>query len=55
MIRAVLLLILAFVAVKIVKSLVNKVLSRTKLGTAGNGSETAAEGRGKTVDFLGRV
>ena len=51
-IRAVLLLILAFLAARIVKSLVNKALSRTKLGT---GSETAAEGRGKTVDFLGRL
>lgn len=54
-IRAVLLLILAFVSAKIVKSLVNKALSRSKLGTAANSSQTATEGRGKTVDFLGRL
>lgn len=54
-IKAVLLLLLAFLCAKIVKSLVNKALSRTKLGADSGGSDTASEGRGKTVDFLGRL
>lgn len=54
-IRAVLLLIVAFLCAKIVKSLVNKALSKTKLGAGDSGSDTASEGRGKTVDFLGRL
>ena len=54
-IRAVLLLLVAFLCAKIVKSLVNKVLSKTKLGVDDSSSDTASEGRGKTVDFLGRL
>lgn len=54
-IRAVLLLLVAFLCAKIVKSLVNKALSKTKLGAGDSGSDTASEGRGKTVDFLGRL
>lgn len=54
-IRAVLLLLVAFLCAKIVKSLVNKALSKTKWGAGGSGSDTASEGRGKTVDFLGRL
>lgn len=54
-IRAVLLLLVAFLCAKIVKSLVNKALSKTKLGAGDSSSDTASEGRGKTVDFLGRL
>ena len=54
-IRAVLLLLVAFLCAKIVKSLVNKALSKTKLGAGDSGSDTASEGIGKTVDFLGRL
>ena len=50
-----LLLLVAFLCAKIVKSLVNKALSKTKLGAGDSGSDTASEGRGKTVDFLGRL
>lgn len=54
-IRAVLLLLVAFLCAKIVKSLVNKALSKTKLGAGDSSSDTASEGREKTVDFLGRL
>ena len=50
-----LLLLVAFLCAKIVKSLVNKALSKTKLGAGDSSSDTASEGRGKTVDFLGRL
>ena len=50
-----LLLLVAFLCAKIVKSLVNKALSKTKLGAGDSGSDTASEGIGKTVDFLGRL
>lgn len=51
--RALLLLLLAFLCAKIVKSLVNKALSGAKFGSGS--SATASEGREKTVDFLGRL
>lgn len=51
--RAVLLLVAAFIAAAIVKSLLVKLLSKIKPG--GTGGEMAAEGRAKSVDFIGRL
>ena len=54
-IKSVLLLILAFIAAKIVKSLVIKLFTKTKLNNLLGKSDAAKEGREKTIEFIGKL
>lgn len=54
-IKSVLLLILAFIAAKIVKSLVIKLFTKTKLNALLGKSDAAKESREKTIDFIGKL
>lgn len=54
-IKAVLLLLLAFIAAAIVKSLVTKLFTRTKLNALLGRSDVTADGKEKTVDFIGKL
>ncbi len=54
-IKSVLLLILAFIAAKIVKSLVIKLFTKTKLNNLLGKSDAAKESREKTIEFIGKL
>ncbi len=54
-IRAVLILILAFIVAKIVKSLVVKLLTKAKLNFLFGKSDEAAQGKQKMVEFIGKL
>lgn len=54
-IKSILLLVLAFIAAKIVKSLVIKLFTRTKLNALLGKSDTAKESREKTIEFIGKL
>ena len=54
-IKSILLLILAFIAAKIVKSLVVKLFTKTKLNALLGKSDAAEEGRDKTIEFIGKL
>lgn len=53
--KAVLILILAFIVAWIVKKLITKLLTKTKLNSLFGKSDTAAESKAKTVDFIGKL
>lgn len=55
LIKSILLLILAFIAAKVVKTLIVKLFTRTKLTVLFGKSDMAEESRGKTVEFVGKL
>ena len=54
-IKAALLLILAFIVAKIVKKLIVKLMTKTKLHDLLGKSETSEESKGKIIEFIGKL